>query len=226
MLNPVKGNMYSFVSHTWNTVKGECPHGCQFCYMKRFGNQKPVRFDEKELNTDLGSNNFIFVGSSCDMWAEEIPQAWIDRSVEHCVGFANRYLFQSKNPNRIESYIEWLPKESVIGTTIETNRVYAEMGEAPYPSIRAERMAIIRGCGFPNALMVTIEPIMDFDIKTIITWISRIEPEWVNIGANTNYKIKLPEPEPEKIRDLIESLQKFTEVKIKKNLNRLLRRIK
>lgn len=55
MLNEATGNMYTWITHTWNTVKGECPHGCIYCYMKRFGKQKPVRFDEKELKTNLGS---------------------------------------------------------------------------------------------------------------------------------------------------------------------------
>ena len=31
-LNESKGNMYSWVTHTWNTIKGECPHGCTYCY--------------------------------------------------------------------------------------------------------------------------------------------------------------------------------------------------
>jgi len=25
MLNEVKGNMYGWVTHTWNTIKGKCP---------------------------------------------------------------------------------------------------------------------------------------------------------------------------------------------------------
>jgi DNA repair photolyase len=58
-LNTSTGNMYSFVTHTWNTVKGECHHDCSYCYMKRWGKQKPVRFDKKELKTDLGKDNFI-----------------------------------------------------------------------------------------------------------------------------------------------------------------------
>ena len=66
MLNESKGNMYSFVNKTWNVIKGKCPHDCKYCYMKRFP-QKDVRLDKKELKTDLGENNFIFVGSSCDM---------------------------------------------------------------------------------------------------------------------------------------------------------------
>ena len=77
MLNKSKGNMYEFVTHTWNAIKGECYHQCSYCYMKRWGRLKPVRLDEKELKTDLGNDNFIFVGSSCDMFAQNIPDEWI-----------------------------------------------------------------------------------------------------------------------------------------------------
>jgi len=66
-LNKSKGNMYDFVTHTWNTIKGECPHDCGYCYMKaiakRFNKpQQPPRFDESELKTNLDEGNFIFGG--------------------------------------------------------------------------------------------------------------------------------------------------------------------
>jgi hypothetical protein len=64
---------------------------------------------------------------------------------------------------------------------------------------------------------------MDFDLKPMIDMVADIEPEWVNIGANTNHKIKLPEPSAEKIEDFIAALKEITEVKIKPNLNRLRR---
>jgi protein gp37 len=47
--------------------------------MKRWGEQKPIHLDEREMKTDLGSGNFIFVGSSCDMFAEDVPQDWIEK---------------------------------------------------------------------------------------------------------------------------------------------------
>lgn len=68
---------------------------------------------------------------------------------------------------------------------------------------------------------LTIEPIIEFTNKELIEMIKICEPEWVNIGANTNHKIKLNEPEPEKVQDLISELKKITEVKTKKNLKRL-----
>jgi len=76
-LNKTTGNMYEWITHTWNPIKGRCFHDCSYCYMKRWGEQKPVRLDAKEGKTDLGYGNFIFVGSSCDMFAEDIPDDWI-----------------------------------------------------------------------------------------------------------------------------------------------------
>ena len=58
-LNKSTGNMYDFITHTWNTIKGECPHECSYCYMSRWGKQPPLHFDEKELKTDLWSRLFL-----------------------------------------------------------------------------------------------------------------------------------------------------------------------
>ena len=35
MIKESKGNMYEFVTHTWNPIKGKCSHGCTYCYMKK-----------------------------------------------------------------------------------------------------------------------------------------------------------------------------------------------
>lgn len=219
MLNKSNGNMYSFVTHTWNTVKGKCPHGCRYCYMKRWGDQPEVHFDESELKVDLGKNNFIFVGSSCDMWASDIPKKWIALTLEHCIlsDHENRFLFQSKCP---ENMINWaFPKDTVLGTTIESNIVYPEMGEAPAPVLRAEKLGYLsRHC----KTMLTIEPIMDFDLIPMVQFARMCNPEWVNIGANTSHKVKLTEPPPKKIEKLVSALWEFTEVKIKDNLKRLM----
>lgn len=75
MLNPRQGNMYEFVSHTWNVIKGRCCHNCTYCYMKKW-KQSSLHFDSKELLTDLGSNNFIFVGFGTDMFANNINPIW------------------------------------------------------------------------------------------------------------------------------------------------------
>lgn len=222
-LNKSKGNMYEWVTHTWNTVKGECSHDCSYCYMKRWGKLNPVRFDEKELKTDLGKDNFIFVGSSCDMWAKDIPDEWIEKTLNHCEGFNNRYLFQTKNPSRILDFIDnnVISDRSVICATIESNRFYYEhMGNSPDLWLRASEMNEIAHNGIKT--YVTIEPIMDFDLDEMVYYIETCLPEQVNVGADTG-KNNLPEPSKEKILALISELEKFTIVHSKSNLKRLLK---
>jgi len=218
MIRESKGNMYSWVTHTWNAIKGECPHGCTYCYMKRWGKQKPVHLDEAELKTDLGSGNFIFVGSSCDMFAEKIPNLWLYKTLGHFTNYNNSYLFQSKNPKYLLGSSAFLPKKSVICTTIETNRFYPDiMVNSPKPGERAKWMSYIE---LPK--YVTIEPIIDFDLFGLIDLIRWCEPIQVNIGADTGNN-HLPEPSKEKILKLIDELKKFTIIDQKRNLKRLLR---
>ena len=90
-LNKSTGNMYKFITHTWNTVKGECPHGCSYCYIKHWGKQPLLHFDEKELKTDLGKGNFIFVGSSCDVFAKHIPYEWKIDTLNRCLEFPKKW---------------------------------------------------------------------------------------------------------------------------------------
>lgn len=218
-LNKQRGNMYGFVTHTWNAIKGECRHNCSYCYMKRFP-QKALHLEGKELNTNLGEGNFIFVGSSTDMFAGNVPEDWIKRTLEHCRKFPkNKYLFQSKNPKRMLEFRDFFPpKENCIwATTIETNKneLIEKYSNAPLLDIRSYLKY------FDNK-MVTIEPIIDFDLEFLIKIIKEIKPLWVNVGADSNTKLNLPEPSKEKILALIKELNKFTKVINKENLDRIL----
>lgn len=217
-LNESKGNMYDFVTHTWNTVKGKCPHDCSYCYMKRWGEQKAPRFDRKEMKADLGVGNFIFVGSSCDMWAKDIPASWISVTLDHCKRYDNSYLFQSKNPELPAMCAPLLPIKSILCTTIETNRVYSYiMGNTPTPMQRADGLRM-----FPGQKYVTIEPIIDFDLEPMVELIKICNPEQVNIGADSGNN-GLPEPPIEKVLELVDRLKAFTTIAKKKNLDRLIK---
>ncbi len=218
-MNKVKqgSQMYPWVTHTWNVIKGKCPHDCSYCYMKRFP-QRELHFDEKELKTALGSGNFIFVGSSCDMWASVVPTMWINDVIEHCSEYDNRYLFQTKNPQRFFDaplFNDQFPLLNILlGTTIETNREV--VSKAPDCYSRAYAMAHLS-----KPAMISMEPIMDFDLDIMVRWIGEIKPEFVSIGADSGYN-NLPEPSGDKVVALIKSLREFTEVKVKDNLGRLL----
>ena len=220
-LNKVSGNMYSFVTHTWNPIKGICPHLCSYCYMskiyKRFGKvPKPANLDEKELKTKLGRGNFIFVGSSCDMFAEDIPAKWIAKVLEHCKKYPiNKYLLQSKNPRRLIEFNLLTSLNTFTGTTIESNRIYPCMGNVPTPNDKA--IAMEGHAGF-----ITVEPILDFDLDDFLAILKKASPDYIYIGADSGNN-RLPEPSKEKILELITELEKFTSVHKKPNLGRLLK---
>lgn len=214
MLNKSKGNMYPWVTHTWNVIKGKCSHDCSYCYMKRYP-QPELHFEEKELKTELGTGNFIFVGSSCDMWAKEIPVIWLLDVVSKCLNTTNQYLFQTKNPSKFVQMGEYLSEKWLLATTIESNRYYPEISKAPAPSERKLAFHYLK-----QPLMVSIEPIMDFDLDVMVRWMQEINPEFISIGADSGNN-HLPEPTPDKVKALINALREFTEVKAKDNLRRL-----
>ena len=220
-LNLSKGNMYEFITHTWNTIKGECYHDCSYCYMKRWGKLKPVRFDEKELKTDLGTGNFIFVGSSCDMFAENIPDEWIKKTLKHMEKFDSKYLLQTKNPTRVLDFIDAcvITDKCVICTTIESNRDLLEI-KRNSPDVFKRAMAMNELSQIIDTY-VTIEPIIDFDMDIMVKLIKECNPKQVNIGADSG-RNNLPEPSKEKVLQLVSELQKFTIIHNKSNLQRLL----
>ena len=84
-MTKAKGNMYPNV-WTHNIIKGKCPHGCTYCYMnsiaKRHNSpQKDLFFDEKAL-IPLGKGKTIFIGSSCDMWADDVPEEYRKKNMK------------------------------------------------------------------------------------------------------------------------------------------------
>ena len=225
-MNKVRGNMYDFCTHTWNTILGKCHHNCSYCYnIGRPFFEGELRLNEKNLKDNLGEGNFIFVGSSNDLFQDDIPEEWIIKTVEHCRKYPkNKYLFQSKNPCRMYKIFRKIPKMDnvVFGTTIETNSKELSLrhSDAPTTEKRAWWIQQLNS----NEIMVTIEPIMQFDLDILIKWLRHIKPKWINIGADSK-RHNLLEPKKEEIEELIKELNKFTEVKIKPNLSRLLNEV-
>jgi hypothetical protein len=187
--------------------------------MKKWGKQKPPRLDESEFKTDLGSGNRIFVGSSIDMFASNIPDEWIKRTLKHCQKYShNNYLFQSKNPGRFKEFAAYFPENFILCVTLESNRQYKEMGYSPFTYERAYEMAEISEV---IGKMITIEPIMDFDVKEFVRMIDDIHPGQINIGADSGGN-NLTEPDSDKLHAFIAILHgKGYKVHLKKNIKRL-----
>jgi len=224
MLRESKGNMYEFVTHTWNIIIGVCLFNCLYCFMKKLvgDKMKGLHFDEGELNTDLGSGNFIFVGSSTDAWSSDVPSEWITKMLDYCNQFDNRYLFQSKDPARFLDFIDHpVYKKAVFCTTIESNYHYTDISGAPPPSERAEAMEKLADFGFET--YVTVEPVMEFEFYEMVDLILQCKPKQVNIGRNTNHDVELLEPIAQKVRTLAEVLRGYgIKVEIKKNIREYL----
>jgi DNA repair photolyase len=221
-LNKTTGNMYSFCSHTFNILKGSCINSCKYCYMKRFP-QIPIHFDEKELKTDLGKGNTIFVGSSTDMFAEDIKKEWISKVLSYLRKYPdNNYILQTKNPKRYFEFINEFPYSCLFGTTIETSYEEEIKKVSNAPSI-AQRKYWMERLKF-GKVFITLEPLIDFNLSDLVEIIKEIHPDFVNIGADSNKKkdYSFQEPSKEKIESLIKELEKFTKVNLKDNLKRLL----
>jgi DNA repair photolyase len=218
MLRRQKGDMYEFVSHMWGPVRGRCKHDCSYCYMKKWS-LPPLHIDERDIRTNLGRGNFIFVCHTIDLFADDVPTQWIKRVLKQLNTYPqNRYLLQSKNPRRFLEFVGEYPEDILFGTTIETNRtIYMESKAPPYIE-RAEALAKLHEKGFET--MVTIEPIFDFDLDELVALVTKANPEWVNIGADSKGH-NLPEPSMDKVRELIKALQQTTKIKLKRNLRRI-----
>jgi hypothetical protein len=176
-----------------------------------------LRLDNRAISENLGSNNIIFVGSSTDMFADDVPKELIEEVLKHCKEFDNNtYLFQTKNPKRFKDFIGDFPTKTILGTTIESNRIF-DGTKAPSPEDRWYEMFNLGG--FDN--MVSIEPIMDFDLDILVNMLEKLNPKYISIGADSQNS-NLKEPTKENIEALIIELRKFTEVKLKDNLKRLL----
>ena len=219
------GNMYPWVSHMHTHLAGECGHRCSYCYVGRgrFGRAEkytgPARLLEKELTVNYGIGKTIFIEHMNDLFCGDIPNEWILKIMMHVRDYpGNTYVFQTKNPERALGWRALFPDNSLIGTTIETNRP-VKYSQAPPPYSRKTGIAELRDRG--KRVFVTIEPIMDFDVEILEAWIAEIKPEFVNIGADSKGS-NLPEPGAGKIYAFLNLLKRSgVYIREKNNLERL-----
>lgn len=227
--------MYQFHSelYTYNPLKGKCSHDCSYCFMKsmraRFKQNATLRLDPQELNAKLGKNRFIFIGSSTDVFASDVPHEFITAIFDHAYDFPdNEYMLQSKNPARFLEFsahklFDERKAKLVLCTTIESNIDYPDISSAPVIAERVEVMRKLFGMGYKT--MVTVEPIMKFtDAAVFANMLASVVPIQVNIGANSSRAVKLPEPTKAEVNALISELKaRGITVHLKDNLDRLLK---
>jgi len=184
-LNKSDGNMYDWVTHTHSALAGECPHQCTYCYVtaiaKRFKpvwarHSGPIRLLEAEMARKYGTGRTIFIEHMSDLFAACVPADLVEKILAHCRAWPNTYVFQTKNPGRYTDFLGLLPENSILGTTIETNRPTTGISTAPSPEERYLAMK-----GLKCRRFVTVEPILDFDPAVLAAWIADIRPDFLNI---------------------------------------------
>jgi hypothetical protein len=151
----------------------------------------------------MPSDRTIFVCSSGDVsfcdpsFMRRIIEAMKDNNKEN-----RTYLLQSKNPIFFKDFLEMLPGNAVLMTTIETNRDFP-VSKAPSASQRFENFL---GLDWKRKALV-MEPILDFDLKVILDWAKKLAPEAIFVGFESKRKCNLVEPSVQKVADLHRELR-------------------
>lgn len=213
-----KTNMYP-KTKTWNPFKG-CKFDCTYCgpsFKRQARRQLHIcqqcadyvpHCHEKRL-ANIPSSPIVFVAGNADIsfcpprFTRKIIAA-IKARIQRGRGNQTFY-FQSKRPACFEQFLDEFPPEVILVTTLETNRDegYREVSKAPVPSKRYEQF---KSLDYPRKV-VTVEPVMDFDLKIFSRWIISLKPEYVWLGLNSKKKPKLPEPSEEKLRGLVRAIK-------------------
>jgi len=158
---------------------------------------------------------FIFTCSNGDIafCPTEYLQAIINRIKEE----PNKtFLIQSKNPATFNRVV--FPSNTILGITLETNHddIYEKAKVAPgapLPSKRYEDFLKVKH----ELKMVTVEPVIEFDLDILVGWISKINPVMVWLGYDSR-KSNLPEPELTKVTSLYWELGKAGYIVILKHI--------
>lgn len=224
------GRMFEFVTKIWNPVVG-CKHNCKYCWARKLAETKlancwpynyvqsperPYKFygcwlNDQRLTQRFGEGDFVFVTDMGDLFGEWVPAEYIEK-----VGTAIRnsplaqFLLLTKNPKRYYFEHRSIPINCILGATIESNRDYPDVSRAPDQSERLRRMQQLKWDTTASSYFkrfISIEPIMDFDLKPFADKIIDIEPWAVAVGFD-NYKCGLVEPTLEKTMQLIDCLEK------------------
>lgn len=206
-----KSHMYA-AAETWNPFKG-CKFDCIYC-IPSFQSQakrqkhnclKCYRYEPHEHPvrlTKIPGSEIVFVCGNGDI--AFCRPSYIRRIIEAIAarGGSQSFYLQSKKPSCFKPLLKLLPKTVILVTTLETNRDegYGKVSKAPKPSSRFKQFASLK---YPRKV-VTIEPVMDFDVQEFANWIIQIKPEYVWLGLNSREKqVQLPEPSPDKLREFV-----------------------
>lgn len=210
-----RSRMYDGVK-TWNPLVG-CEFDCRYCrhtFQKLASWQKcvdcqgytphehPERLDRIPK---VDADGTVFVCGSGDI-------SFASREYMRRILAAMRdnprpaWYLQSKRPECFAPFLDELPPETYLVTTLETERDagYDQVSNAPLPMDRWRQFVELRW----QRKVVTVEPMMAFGPTPFFCAIRALGPDHVWIGYNsTPGAAPIPEPSEEDVRDLVGKLQ-------------------
>lgn len=213
----IRKKMFDLVTETWNPITG-CLHNCVYCWARRLALTKlrmlpryrdgfVPRFNENELKRGFKPDTMVFCCDMGDIFSPGVRDEWVYKVLEHIAKYPKTlFLLLTKNPERYKDFLSVMPRNVILGATIETDNdelyLQHKISQAPLPSQRIKAMKQLQW----NLKMVSIEPILDFTDRFVDEIVS-INPILVYIGYD-NYNNRLPEPPQRKTLSLIRELQK------------------
>jgi hypothetical protein len=204
-------------TETWNPFQG-CRFDCSYCrpsFQRQAKRQKGkcsrcrefaphVHYERIDIQSIPNSPTVFVCGNSDVAFCEpNAVEGMLDMIKDGRRSHPETtYYLQSKKPDCFISRLPNLPRQVVLVTTLETNRDegYDAISKAPPPS---ERYRQFLALDYPRKV-VTVEPVMDFDLDIFSEWLIALRPEYVWLGLNSRPKeVQLPEPTEAKLRLLV-----------------------
>lgn len=202
--------MFKSIDKTWNVFVG-CRFDCTYCnarktaltrlkHLDRYKDGFKPHLVESELKKTFKPGEFIFVSYMGDI--AHASQYEFSQILSRIRQFPKTdFLLCSKSPGTFYRFGIDIPDNVILGTTIESNFDYGH-SKAPTPEVRWKSLGVLNN---PRKFL-SIEPIMDFDLFTMLKWIKARKPEIIEVGAD-NYHNNLPEPPWEKVEKLLTNLR-------------------
>ncbi len=211
--NTERNLMYRFVGKIRpNPLGGDC-YGCIYCYIHGpKGMRKRIPRLKEKYSGDfrlypgklkemikLKSDKPCFFCDSIDYLHRNNP----DENVLEIWDAIKRnrnviFISVTKNPGRYNNLIEYIPKNMILGFTLESNLSYPFISKAPDQQDRiSELIALVDMMEYynlKNELFASIEPVLKFELFRFRDIIKRINPKFgIAIGYD-NHNNRLPEP--------------------------------
>jgi len=209
-------NMYA-TAYTWNPFKG-CEFDCIYCipsFQQQAKRQRQLCGDcyrytphcHPDRLGSIPSAEIIFIAGNGDLafCPPDLVHEILDAVARHQPRIPKTYYLQSKKPDCLAPFINRLSNDVILVTTLETNRDggYDRISKAPPPSVRHRQF---NNLDYPRKV-VTIEPVLDFDLALFAGSIVELEPEYVWLGLNSRPRqVQLPEPPAAKLRLFVKAL--------------------